>query len=845
MTDWSEYSRKTRSTKIALAHVFPRQKWKQWTLVSGNVYKYAVPYIVHGVSLGQTPLTTDTSEAVGSNKFFYKYQTGELFINVGANPVPLNIILTYRLCFSSAPVNLPFDLASGFATEYEPRLKDLGDIKLELDYENQGIALETNSSVSFFNNDGWFDDKFDVLIFENQRAVFYSWGLEIPISQKRTIFDGFMESKSFSQTEVKLTLKDQFKKLRDRMQMTLFTESDGSITDDNLNRPKRRIYGQMKNVELIGIDKVKDGFPLTGTLSISQDSDQLIGVGSAFLDELSPEDELVGTIENEEFRFTISSVESDTAATLSDASEVPISGQILVNPVVPWRKKNRQWHIAGHKLREVSTTIAEFITRTRIRLTDITDVKEGDQALIDGTDYATIARISGDVVILDQALKNTLTGGESFVITPVGAVYKEDKRFEVDRDFTISNTSTDAIVILDELAEFNITGQKLTDLAFTFTNGSRSVPCSTTPIDLRTIFKTRDWIRADSITRPEWYEILSVTETEITLRTPFSTATFAGSAIRKNVEYVEDKSLITADTRGIEVAGAWLYSASRAVRHILENDLGATNIDTASFDQSHEDAPQTLSYVIPKSAGQDAPIIRDVIADINKSVLAAIYQNPNFDFAMALLQSDKPEDIETLTDDEIISFTVATKQTIANLIQLNYRPFVDVFSQKPTFKLQEFENDFVDETSQIQNTAVATAFIYDDEVAETHAQRLGFIKSVTNTLVTIKGKIDLVRFGIGDRIAMAFDRMFTRYGNEANQRVGIVYGVQSDESGATLMLNDYNGVFTRVPAIAPDDAPDYSAASDDEKAKWGFICDDDTETPDGISNASLGNNLIG
>lgn len=845
MTTWSEYSTRTRSTKIAIAHIFPKQRWKEWTIVSGNIYKTTAPHIVEAVAIGMTALTADTSEAVALNKFYYKPETKELFINVGLDPITVNAILTYRLCFSSAPVNLPYDMIAGFDTEYEPRLKDLGDIKLELDFENQGIALETNSSVSLENTDGYFDDKFDVLIFENQRAIFYSYGLEIAPAESRIIFDGFMETKSFTPSDVKLTLKDQFKKLRDRMQMDLFTTADGNLTDSNLNKPKRRLYGKFDHLETVGIDKILTGYSLSGSHSIDQLGTTLNGTGTAYLDELSPEDELIITIEGEEYRYTVDTVDSNTLATLSDVSEVPFSGAVFVSPKVPWRKRNREWHIAGHKLREVSTTVSEFITPTRIRLTDTTDVTPGDLALVDGTDYVTIVRVSGDQVVLDQALSTNLVGGESFTILPVSSAYQDDRAFEQGRDYTVLNTATDAVVVLEDLAEFNITGQKLTPATFVFTNGSRNVTCSTVGLDLKTILQTRDWLRADSITRPEWYEILQVDETSLVLRTAFTASSFTGTAIRKNMNYIGDETLITVDCRGVEVAGEWKYSAARAVKHILETDLGSANINTATFTQAHEDAPQYLSYAIPEKPGSEAPVIRDTIAKINQSVLAAIYQDPNFDFAMTLLQSDKPEDLETLSDDDVLSFSVNTKQSIANLVSLSYRPFVDVLTGKDVFKLQEVDNDFVNETSQIQNTHVAKAYIYDDAAAETHAQRLGFIKSVTNTLITVKGKIDLVRFGIGDRIGLAFDRMFTRYGNESNQRVGIVYGVQSDEASASISLNDYNGVFTRVPAIAPDDAADYSSASDSDKSKWGYVCDNDSETPDGISNASLGNNLIG
>jgi hypothetical protein len=51
-------------------------------------------------------------------------------------------------------------------------------------------------------------------------------------------------------------------------------------------------------------------------------------------------------------------------------------------------------------------------------------------------------------------------------------------------------------------------------------------------------------------------------------------------------------------------------------------------------------------------------------------------------------------------------------------------------------------------------------------------------------------------------------------------------------------------VFTRVPSIAPDLLDDYTTATDDQKAKFGFILDNDSLLPDN-DDTDLGNNLIG
>ena len=151
----------------------------------------------------------------------------------------------------------------------------------------------------------------------------------------------------------------------------------------------------------------------------------------------------------------------------------------------------------------------------------------------------------------------------------------------------------------------------------------------------------------------------------------------------------------------------------------------------------------------------------------------------------------------------------------------------------------------MNQLSGITNTAEVTAYLHDERDALNYAERLAFLRTSTNTNVIIKGKIGLNNYGLGDKIILNFHRLFKRFGGESKIKTALVYGVSTDEANTTLSVNDFNAMFTRVPAIAPDDADEYDLAEDSDIAKYGYIVDNTTETPDVTSDLGLGNNLIG
>jgi hypothetical protein len=116
---------------------------------------------------------------------------------------------------------------------------------------------------------------------------------------------------------------------------------------------------------------------------------------------------------------------------------------------------------------------------------------------------------------------------------------------------------------------------------------------------------------------------------------------------------------------------------------------------------------------------------------------------------------------------------------------------------------------------------------------------------MSNTIMTVKGKLNLFLMNVNDKIFIGFDRLFKRLGGLDRLKIGIVTGVKKSQTEAEITISDLGNIFNRVPSIAPNDALDYSSASVEDKARWGYILDNNTETPDPSSEIGLGSGIIG
>lgn len=825
-------SLKTKSEKITLVTAEAVERLKLFN-ASGSNWTRSVNYFVVGVK----------ENGVDIGSWSFDPLTKMLTIIGGSDPKTRNLVVVYRFFFSNTPLILPYDLNSGTEVEWEPYISTIGSIGQQLDDESTGIVLESSSNVSFINTDGRFDEIFDTLIWENQPIKFYSWIPTIPLSEKILLFDGVVESKDFSESKVTFKVKDFVYKLKNQVNLGIFTEDDGDILPSVLGTPKRRIYGQVDNCKMISLDATLEGFPLTGTLSLSLASNTVTGSGTLFLSELSPGDEIVTTFNNQEIKLGIESVQSNTSLTIGKASDYDLVNYSFVNrPKVSYRGRNRTWHIAGHKLRSPSTTISDILGPNIFTVASTLDFFAGDEITVNGI-QARIRRISGSKIITESTILPAPSVGSTIQKRPVQSVYFKKRALVYNRDYQITN-STEAFIVLNADAEFNLFEQRSLGVNVTFTNGSRSVT-TTSVVDFRSVLNPRDWIRSSNIAKPDWYEILEVKEREIILRTSFLGSSATEGALFKNVEYIDEKSLMTVNCLGMEYSGLWMKTPSDAVRHLILNDAGFAAVNETKFAKAKADCDYILSMVIPGSIGSDPPLIRDVISKINESVFGSLYGDSSQNISYSILNSTKPELSNVIGDDDILSFQIQTNQKIANKVVINYRPYVDTNSEEDSFLVEQYNSDFVNNLIGINNTIEKTIYIYEADKAKIIAQRIAIFNSLSGATVKIKSKLNLAQVVVNDKLFLSLDRLYKRYGGRDRRKLGTVTGVSRDGYNCEITVSDLSNIYNRVPSIAPNSSLDYSVSSDDDKLRWGYIVDNSTETANASSEVGLGANIIG
>lgn len=840
-----------RSEKVSLVVMLAEQRAKLFTFYASNTYYRNVDYHVDSVKQDGIPLEVAASEAVlSSGTYFYSYNERKLYVNaVGdGDPINENISIVYRFHFSSAPLILPYDLNTGYEVEWLPYIDAIGNIGQSLDDENVGIVLESSSSVGLINQ-GFFDNIFDTLLFENKAVSFYHWFPITNITESRKIFEGVVESKSYATDKVVFNVKDFIFRLRDNLNLGSFSEIDGSVLDTYLGTPKRRIYGRVNKCQCVGIDTVKNGYDLTGTISGTALTRQINGSGTLFFDELSSGDEITFIQTGDEVKFTIDYIQSNLVLFVSeniDTNFSPISATVL--PSVPWRKKNRRWHIAGHKLRSSEAEILIVVNSRQFTVNTFQEFFEGDVVTLNGV-TTQVTRVSGNKIILEQNIFPVPVSGDIIYKEPVLGAYFGNTKMILNRDFTITNTS-EAIIEIDEGAEFYLAKEKITtntpgqpSVTFVFTNGQKAI---TTPsnVDLKTIIKPRDWIRSTTQSIDTWFEVIKVEERSVFIRTDYSEATNTAVARIKDVSIINDDSLITVDCYGVEYQNKWVRTASNAVRHMSKYDAGFTQINESTFEQADSDCKYTLSLVIPENIGGKDVLIRNEITKINESVFGSLYGNSIQEVCYSIVNTRRPSTIQPIKDDDILSWTSESSNEIVNSVRAIYGHFTDTVTGESAANYYTFNNDFVNNYTKIKRQSERNVYLYDSKNAETIAQRIAFYGSLSQLKVTIKSKAIFFNYSVNDRIYINLERLYKRYGSGSRLKIGIVSSIKKGIYDSEIVLNDLGNIFNRCPSIAPTATLSFVSATDDDKIKFGYVLNNNSLIP-GASEDDLGSCLIG
>lgn len=822
----TEFTTAQASEKITLAHIEARKRLLPWSLDSGSIYVKDVDYYVIRVTEGLTELTEVSSKgAMATNTWFYDHLQSKLYIDVGSDPANSEIIATFRLFYSSSPVDATHDLTdTGNDVHYNGRITLAPPYKHKIGVQQNLVSIIGNGSLKLINTDGALDEIYDTLIFDNQQVFIYSWSRDLPISQHRIIYRGRVTNKRFQTDFVTLQVKDQLIDLEQNVPQTAYGDDD-NVTDSVKGRYKRWVYGRVDGLQLQSIDQIGEGYAISGTVTGSPASATITGVGTSFLSEVSPNDKLIiGTQE-----LTIETVSSDTSLDVSSEPEFAFNASAAsLIPEVPTVNKNREFFVADHSSAKLVTTVTNAQQLNRVVVADTTGIESGDFLEFQSGQRIEVRNVFNNTVVLVQNLSSLPAAGSTVTRQPIQKVFIAGTQVLSD-DFTIFNAANTRVVF-DADVEFNLARTVNFGFSATFTNGTRTITTADN-IDLREILSPRDWIRPSDISYSTFYEILAVDEQSITLRTNFTDPTITDPAEGKRPDYIGDSTVISADVLGRTedgtATGTWITTAAQAMRDLIK-EAGITSVNETSFTDGALANQHLISMALPFTPTGGQVTYKSVIDKLARSTSSVMTLDNDLKLKYKVLNAEWPDSPLEINDFDVINWKIETisGKNIRNTL-VNYR-FQDIerFTQESGNRTVSFSSDYVEKYVGTNNTDEVNIYLYNQDEAEIVAHRNTYFQTLGRSDIEVETDLRLEDVEIGDVIVLDFARMYKRFGDsQTRKKAVIVIGKHLNGERTKLELTDFGNILNRSSVITPNDAPDWTAASTEEKLRYGYITD--------------------
>ncbi len=837
---FADHQRKAVSEKATLVILEAARRLQGWTVHAGSVYKID-PFKVSALSdltpikQNGTALTAAASIAgVTAGKYYWDRQAKVLYLRTSGSTHPNGeyISCVERLFFSKKGHKLPHDLTSGYAVHWQPLLAGTSDFGVGVDHVNQiGEAIEGTGSVTLMNRQDFWAPRFEKLYFENQRAFVYAWSPSLPVSEAKLIYRGRITNKEYSPARVSFKLQDLLYELRSEISLETIASISGAKIPRSLESAKQRlVYGKIFGHRPTNIDQVdrEEGYPLTGTVSISAGLATLTGSGTNFLQDLSPDDEVL--IAGMTGKVTIGSIEGATAATLSEEVTQTISGAAFaVFPRSPKRYINREWVLCGHAIRTPETTVVQGFATNEFEVVDTEDLDIDASLLIDGTEIVKVkAQTPGNRIWTRTNLLAVPAAGATVKRLPVENVKINSKLLVFDRDYAVDEAS--GRLTLDPLAEFNVAPARFVSGTVTFVATSRTVTGSGTSFLAQ--LKPGDWIR--NALQSTYYEILQVNADDELILRAASGYSSVGDAIFKSPEIFDPNvDVLTCDMIGATedgtTSGTWIKTAAQVVKDLMIRAGLEADLDAESFDVASELGQYPVGLAVPAQyEDSKGPSYREVINRINQSVFGELLQTPDFKYRYRILSPERSlSTLAKFIPADAISWAIRSQSDkIVGLVRVRYlnREY-DPASGEASSQVVEFQNEDATYLAVSSKAYEQETVVVDETAAQTLCERWAFLFSMAMSIVKVSTGLKGARLQIGDPVSFSHPKLFERMGSTEKRKVGAVVSVKKSGEDSSFEFEDLANAFSSCGVITEDDAGGWSEVSAGVRCVQGFITD--------------------
>lgn len=829
----SEFINAASSEKITLAQVNAKARLYVFSGPTMDIYTKQVPYFVDTLQQGDQLLTRVANlSSVTIGTFYYDIEESTLYVRplADADPKTVELITTYKLFFANKGLTLPHDLEDiSQDVFYDGRITNAPGYKHKIGIDQALTSLVGEGTLQLQNTDGGLDGVFDTLIFENQPVTIYSWNPDLKPSESRVIYRGRVTNKTYTSDKVSFKIKDQIFNLLESPNFTQYTAAD-NVSDSVAGQLKRRVYGRVDGLRCQSTDQIAGGFDLTGTVSAAADSVLLSGTGTQFLTEVRQGDRIV--IQTQE--FGVEEVLDDTTITLGDQTEFAFSGRTArLEPERGVAFKNREFLATGHACAEVQHTIVSVPQFNRIQLDSTDGLFAGDFVeFLDTGERIEINNVApGNLLVLVQNVVQKPAVGTLAKRQPIQEVYINNRRVSAN-DFTINNSATGCGLTFTENVEFNLARSKNTAFDATFTNGSRTISVANNELSLADVFSPGDWVKPDGVSYTTFYRIVNVKVNEIDISTTFNDPTTTDTIEIKSPNYLEDDSIVSVNILGRTVdgtpAGAWISKAAQAERDLIE-EIGITDYNAASFSQGELDSQQLISMAIPEDfESKSPPTVKDIVDKLNKSVNSSLTLDNDLKVKFKTLNVFTGEDLPVIRDFDVINWKINTTNGKTYRRAFSRYRFVDVDlgTLEKGNRAIDFTSQFVDRYIDTNKVEEIDVYLYEERDAEISTHRFIYYNRLSVATLTLSTDLRLENAEIGEPVIVDFNRMYKRYGDEnVRKKIMLIIGKTITGQSTELILSDLGNTFNTSSYITPNDAPDWTTASENQKLIYGYITD--------------------
>lgn len=829
---YSDFKAQVSSEKLTLATLEAAKRLMGWSVHSGSIYKlenFGFQVISSIKDSGVTYAAVDSLGDVTASKYYLDRETDTLYLRSSdsSNPNSRFLVGRIKLFFSSSPITLSHDLNTGFEVYWEPLIQSTSQFGVEVDVTNQGSdAIESSGQLTLHNDQEFWPANFDKLYFDNSQCLVYSFNRNLDVSEAKLIFSGKVERKSYSSTKIQFSLKDLMSEIRTPLSLGTIGDLNARTGSDIENTRQRLVVGRVFGHRPVNIDQVVDGYPITGTVSVSYNSTTLTGSNTTFLSELSPDDKLI----LDGVEYTVGAIASNTSLTLTEpyALVAGLSGvTTTVIPEQPKRWMNRVWKIAGHALREPVTECGNGSTISQLYVNDNSDIYAGDWIYIGDLgsgELALVESVTGShLVTLTSSLGVAPVAGTLVTRPAVQNVRIDDTLLVFYQDYTVD--AANATITLTDTAEANSGPIKQLAVNLTFTSGSRTV----TGTGLQG--KIKPGYMVGIVGNSDFFEVLSVdSDTSLTLRTA---ATFSSTAVGRYKSLILDpaSSVLSLDVLGKTDDGTSsgnLIKTAPGIIKMLLTDIGlSASLDTSSFEEAEQVAYMDVGAAFPASyLDEETLTYREIINSLSKSVLGTLTQNSDFQLSYQIIRPNKPTDALVLDESDILDITFeATSENIAKTTIVEYlTKEYDYLSGDSSFSTEQKTSDIANYILGTTREKRLSTCLVNSNDANLYAARWAFLTENGSGKAKVITKLQAIDLDVGNIVRIYHRKLFERYGSTLKSRLFFVEGVKKNGSSVQLTLVDLSNAFNRVANVTSSSST-WANATEDERLFSGYITD--------------------